>query len=516
MTGIFMSFQVPKRNHSILFSLSYHINTKSLKICPYLKIVNKILILSIVLIFSLAILPNSFAEKILYNSWTGDTSADHRGGYIITLDDQMEEMIVYGAGEFSDGKSSISIRPATIRTYDALTDETVLEKMADSSCDRLKLTQSAITCYIESEKRENITIDNKKAFQATYVITLTYSDGTKSSNNLLYHIVTKDDYFSWNLWMYMDGNYRVDDYEASVIESLYSFQSMHIIQRAEDICDNSRDNYLDLVANINDETESKFGNEVSQDVADFVSGDHFYKSFGYVFSDSPEPRTTSIPDRMNDASKALEYLAKNCSRSERFMKNFADYNQNIYDSLKAYKMDTYDQAIKINPNDSDAWIAKGALLFMLGKYDDALKAYDQAIKISPKSDISWIAKGYSLFMLGKYDDALKAYDQAQEIEPGLVINKIRNELLEEKKMFDELKKKKPLFDALKQGPNSLSILDSLIENSNTVNKPQTPMSPKVPEWIKNNAKWWADGQITEEDFIKGIEHLAKIGIIKVN
>ncbi len=39
---------------------------------------------------------------------------------------------------------------------------------------------------------------------------------------------------------------------------------------------------------------------------------------------------------------------------------------------------------------------------------------------------------------------------------------------------------------------------------------------KVPEWIKNNAKWWSEGKIGDGDFLKGIEFLAKSGIIKVN
>ena len=39
---------------------------------------------------------------------------------------------------------------------------------------------------------------------------------------------------------------------------------------------------------------------------------------------------------------------------------------------------------------------------------------------------------------------------------------------------------------------------------------------KVPDWIKNNAGWWADGMITEDDFIKGIKYLVESGIIKVD
>jgi len=38
----------------------------------------------------------------------------------------------------------------------------------------------------------------------------------------------------------------------------------------------------------------------------------------------------------------------------------------------------------------------------------------------------------------------------------------------------------------------------------------------IPDWIKNNAKWWADDLISDADFVKGIQHLVKNGIIRVN
>jgi len=38
---------------------------------------------------------------------------------------------------------------------------------------------------------------------------------------------------------------------------------------------------------------------------------------------------------------------------------------------------------------------------------------------------------------------------------------------------------------------------------------------KVPDWIKTNAKWWADGLISEDDFVQAIEYLVKVGIIRV-
>ena len=38
----------------------------------------------------------------------------------------------------------------------------------------------------------------------------------------------------------------------------------------------------------------------------------------------------------------------------------------------------------------------------------------------------------------------------------------------------------------------------------------------IPAWIKNNAGWWAEGQIDDNSFVKGIEYLVKVGIIQVS
>ena len=38
---------------------------------------------------------------------------------------------------------------------------------------------------------------------------------------------------------------------------------------------------------------------------------------------------------------------------------------------------------------------------------------------------------------------------------------------------------------------------------------------KVPDWIRNNAGWWANGLISEDDFVNGIKYLVGQGIIRV-
>jgi len=39
------------------------------------------------------------------------------------------------------------------------------------------------------------------------------------------------------------------------------------------------------------------------------------------------------------------------------------------------------------------------------------------------------------------------------------------------------------------------------------------LEQNVPEWVKNNAGWWADGSIDDDTFVQGIEYLVKVGII---
>jgi hypothetical protein len=60
----------------------------------------------------------------------------------------------------------------------------------------------------------------------------------------------------------------------------------------------------------------------------------------------------------------------------------------------------------------------------------------------------------------------------------------------------------------------------LVENSTSNQKPPTSseqiQQPLVPTWIKNNAKWWSEGQIGDSEFTQGIEYLVKNDIIIVS
>ena len=54
-----------------------------------------------------------------------------------------------------------------------------------------------------------------------------------------------------------------------------------------------------------------------------------------------------------------------------------------------------------------------------------------------------------------------------------------------------------------------------IGSDSTTLTPSVTEKIPIPSWIKNNAEWWASGQIDDDSFIKGIQFLIKEGIMRV-
>ena len=59
--------------------------------------------------------------------------------------------------------------------------------------------------------------------------------------------------------------------------------------------------------------------------------------------------------------------------------------------------------------------------------------------------------------------------------------------------------------------------DSVIDiiGTDALNPFSTEPEIEIPSWIKNNAGWWADGQIDDEAFVQGIQYLITNGIMQI-
>ncbi|GKS67816.1 hypothetical protein YTPLAS73_13630 [Nitrosarchaeum sp.] len=73
--------------------------------------------------------------------------------------------------------------------------------------------------------------------------------------------------------------------------------------------------------------------------------------------------------------------------------------------------------------------------------------------------------------------------------------------------LDELKS---LIDILGENDIDMVLLSEINEKSSI-----TTNAPAVPQWIKNNAGWWSDKQLSDADFSKDIEYLIKTNIIEI-
>ena len=77
---------------------------------------------------------------------------------------------------------------------------------------------------------------------------------------------------------------------------------------------------------------------------------------------------------------------------------------NIQRYLEA--VESFDNAIKLNPNDGDAWYYKGNSQFYQGLYNEAIFSYDKSISIS-RYPMGWSNRGKALDKLGRYEEVYR-------------------------------------------------------------------------------------------------------------
>jgi len=56
---------------------------------------------------------------------------------------------------------------------------------------------------------------------------------------------------------------------------------------------------------------------------------------------------------------------------------------------------------------------------------------------------------------------------------------------------------------------------TVTSQNNNASTNEGKLQTEIPAWIKNNAGWWADGQIDDDSFVQGIQFLVKQDILKI-
>jgi tetratricopeptide (TPR) repeat protein len=78
---------------------------------------------------------------------------------------------------------------------------------------------------------------------------------------------------------------------------------------------------------------------------------------------------------------------------------------------------SYDRALKVKPDEHEAWYNRGVSLADIGRYNEAIASYDRALKVKPDYHEAWNNRGIALSYLGRYNEAIASFDKALQIMP---------------------------------------------------------------------------------------------------
>ena len=114
--------------------------------------------------------------------------------------------------------------------------------------------------------------------------------------------------------------------------------------------------------------------------------------------------------------EALDYFEKSIDKNQKFFKAWV-FKGLILSLIGRYDESNlcYDKAIEIRSWNSWPWQNKGWNLIHLGRYNDALPLLENAIRIAERNSTAWSMKGDCLLRLKKYTDARICFEKALEI-----------------------------------------------------------------------------------------------------
>jgi tetratricopeptide (TPR) repeat protein len=87
-------------------------------------------------------------------------------------------------------------------------------------------------------------------------------------------------------------------------------------------------------------------------------------------------------------------------------------------------LQSYDLALKLNPEDEISFNEKGTKLCDLQRYEEALQAHETAIQLQPKFALYYHHKGETLGHLQRFEEAIEAYDAAIQVNQTFSISHI--------------------------------------------------------------------------------------------
>jgi len=223
---------------------------------------------------------------------------------------------------------------------------------------------------------------------------------------------------------------------------------------------------------------------------------------------------------------------------------FQEANEHFVNGEYKKAIQIYDNILEIVPNNFSTLKMKGVALSnlaqdenLIGYHTDSLEQFYTIILYNPNDVLAITGLGVGFGYLGEYHESKQYFEKALELEPDNVVIKNYLEFVDkviQKYPYTPTEKPMPVIiklvvipdwvrnnagwwsDDLISDDEFVSGIQFLIENGiMEVDPPASSnlSSDSIPDWVKNNAGWWADGQISDDEFVSGIYFMIQNGII---
>ena len=252
----------------------------------------------------------------------------------------------------------------------------------------------------------------------------------------------------------------------------------------------------------------------------FIEKDYF--DDGLSYSEKYLKNNPSDEEMLYFKGEALWGLDR-YSDAEKIMDDVLEINQEnegaLYTKAKALaKSKNYDESLEyldnlltINPQHDKALSYKGRIFEKQEMYPEAKTFYLEAFQVNPfnTSNLNRYANLQS--ELGFYEDAVFYYERALLVEPD-DIDTLYN-IAYALEQLERVEESQQYYEKAEQ----LESEEILVEPKETIPKttPEIAEKPQIPDWIRNNAEWWAQGAIGDNDFVSGIQYLIKENIMVI-
>ena len=122
-----------------------------------------------------------------------------------------------------------------------------------------------------------------------------------------------------------------------------------------------------------------------------------------------------LPEAMEQYQRTIE-LTSDAGLLAATYANLGAAYRKLGDDEKA--RDSFDQALRLNPDQSNAYLGLGQLLEKQNQLDGAIKNYSRSVELRP-TDTGFLLLGHALESAGRLPEALAAYQAALKLSPEM-------------------------------------------------------------------------------------------------